>query len=174
MELQEAIELIQYDRLPQSNPATWADLGCGSGLFTFALAARLTHPGTIYAVDQQPVRLLPLPVSDSVTIETRQCNFVTDELGLTGLDGILMANSLHFVADKPALIRKLERYLNPKGGFLLVEYDTDKANSWVPFPTSYRSLKKLFETVGYTSVTWLNERPSRYGRANLYAAFVQK
>ncbi|GAB3320903.1 class I SAM-dependent methyltransferase [Larkinella ripae] len=171
MELHQAIDLI-HPPLPQPNPAVWADLGCGSGLFTHALAALLIHPATLYAVDKNPVFLPKRPVPAHTTIRERQLDFVKDELDLPVLDGILMANSLHFVADKKALIQQLKAHLKPNGGFLLVEYDTDTPNPWVPHPVSFQSLTKLAQETGFLSVNRINERPSAYGHSKLYAAYL--
>lgn len=174
MELHQAIELIQYDHLPQPNPALWADLGCGTGLFTYALAALLTNPARIYAIDKKPVSLQKQTAPDQVTIVEQQLDFVNTALNLPVLDGILMANSLHFVSDKTTLIHQLSRSLKDDGGFLIVEYDTDIPNPWVPYPVSYDSLTKLFRATGFSDVTWINERPSLYGQARLYAVYAQK
>lgn len=57
MELSAAIELIQNEHLPPPHPAVWCDLGCGSGLFTAALAHQIKADSTIYAVDKMPVKL---------------------------------------------------------------------------------------------------------------------
>ncbi|MDO1448416.1 hypothetical protein Q0590_19225 [Rhodocytophaga aerolata] len=174
MDLSEAINLIRYDGLFQENKAAWADLGSGSGLFTYALASLLPTGSVIYAVDQQAVVLSQLPNPKNTVIRQQQANFITDELQLPRLDGILMANSLHFVKDKIALIKKLGAYLKENSSFLIVEYDTEVANRWVPFPVSYHKLKLLFEEAGYTQVIKLQEKPSLYGRANLYAVYVSK
>jgi trans-aconitate methyltransferase len=174
MELSEAINLIRYDGLSQEFNATWADLGSGSGLFTYALASVLPIGSVIYAVDQQTVVLGKHSNPKNTIIRQQQANFITDELHLPPLDGILMANSLHFVKDKVALIQKLSNYLKENSGFLIVEYDTDAANKWVPFPVSYQKLKLLFKQTGYIKVTKLQEKPSLYGRANLYATYISR
>lgn len=89
------------------------------------------------------------------------------------LDGILMANSLHYVRDKLELIQKLSACLKPGGNFLIVEYDTDvPVSHWVPYPVSFSKLKQLFGVTGYGIVEKLGERKSAYGRANLYAAWI--
>ncbi len=173
MELSEAIELIQNDHLPPAAPANWADLGCGSGLFTFALAHMLKAGSTIHAVDRDPVMLQALPNPNAIAIHTLQLDFVAATLPLRQLDGILMANSLHYVRDKKSLLTKLSACLKPGGCFLIVEYDTDRpVPQWVPYPVSFRSLQPLFVRHGLTSVQKLGERTSAYGRANMYAAWV--
>mgnify|MGYP002361559137 CR=1 FL=1 len=57
MELSEATILIENDYLAPSGAAEWADLGCGSGLFTYALAQLLHAGSVVHAVDKDTVRL---------------------------------------------------------------------------------------------------------------------
>ena len=90
-------------------PTRWADLGCGSGTFTLALAELLPPGSTIEAIDLRP-GIKPQTTAGGVTIIPRVADFVADDLALNGLDGILMANSLHYVRDKPALLQKLRAY----------------------------------------------------------------
>ncbi len=175
MEMSTAIELIRNDELSQLSPARWADLGCGQGLFTFALAHLLKTGSTVYAVDKDRVRLDASLSCPGVAIETLQLDFVAAELPLHDLDGILMANSLHYVQDKLALIHRLSTHLRPNGRFLIVEYDTDTSvPHWVPYPVPFRSLQPLFVEAGYGAVQRLAERPSLFGRAKMYGALVSK
>lgn len=173
MELPEAIQLIRNDKLTQQSSTVWTDLGCGSGLFTLALAELLKPGSKIYAVDKEPVTL-KLPDSlKAIEIKTLQADFVADSLPFCNLDGILMVQSLHYVPDKKTLIEKLSEYLMPGGCFLIVEYDTDTpAPPWVPFPVSFAALKRLFVNAGFTTIQKINERPSIYGRAKMYAALI--
>ncbi|HEY4209254.1 MAG TPA: methyltransferase [Puia sp.] len=167
MTIQEAVDLIApaASLLPAGHPAHWADLGCGAGLFTSALARLLPARSTIYGVDTHPT----LRQQDNPTaIISIRADFIKDPLDLPLLDGILMANSLHYVKDKPALIQKLRTSMHPGAPFILVEYDTDKpVTTWVPYPISYESLKRLFKD---HSIQKIGVRPSAYGRANMYAA----
>ena len=89
-----------------------------------------------------------------------------------GLDGILMANSLHYVENQTAFIRECESHMNLRRHFLLVEYDTSEASRWIPYPVSQSRLTTLFERAGYSSIRVLRSRPSIYRRASLYAVAV--
>ncbi len=174
MELQHAIELIRSDRLVTDKPTNWADLGCGTGLFTGALAHFLSPGSVIYAVDISRSALFKLePPTNGVVIEKIQADFVRDALPFSGLAGILMANALHFVRDQKTFMMKAVNLLQPHGCLLLVEYDTDQANPWVPYPVSFGKLKHLIAKLGYGTVEKLGVRPSLYHRAALYAALVQ-
>lgn len=171
MQLSDAIALIDHPSLHSSNTSTWADLGCGSGLFTQALSSFLTAGSTVHAIDKASVHQLPDHFND-VFIKKAQLDFVATPLLLSSLDGILMANSLHYVKEQLAFIKKAETSLHKNGSFLIVEYDTDRANTWVPYPLSFSALKKLFHQAGYALVEKINERPSLYNSSRMYAAVI--
>jgi len=168
MELSEAITLIQPAHSGRPNAAIWADLGCGSGLFSFALAHLLAAGSKVYASDRDPVRR-----PQGIDIQPYQLDFVAQPLPWQALDGILMANSLHYVSDKKTLLARLMAALKPEGQLIIVEYDTDKpVPQWVPYPVSFRSLQKLFADTAFSKVEKAGERASVYGRAPMYAASV--
>jgi len=86
----------------------------------------------------------------------------------------MMANSLHFIENKFSFIAKAKTWLKPSGCFLIVEYDTNKANRWVPWPVDYFSLEKLFRSSGFTLINKIAEQSSIFGRANLYSAMIRR
>ena len=168
MRLADAITLIQAADISKASAATWADLGCGNGMFTYALAHLLAPYSTIYAVDRSVQRLQPV-TSTNVEVVFRQADFIREALSLPPLDGILMANSLHYVRDKASLVERLKTYLGDNGMFIIVEYDTLKANPWAPYPVDSASLQQLFSVAGFTTMKRLGERPSVYHHCTLYA-----
>jgi len=173
MELTDAAKMLAGNHFNSSKKEVWADLGCGSGTFTLALAGLLKAGSKIYAVDTNPSALSQMPAEyDHVTIETSRINFEMADLNFEKLDGILMANSLHYVRDKKTFIQKATSYLKDDGHFLLVEYDIDKANQWVPYPLSFSSLIELFTQMGFNSIRKLEEKPSLFRRANIYSAII--
>lgn len=173
MKLADAIKLLHPARPQLSNKTLWADLGCGNGLFTQALASVIDPGSIIYSVDTSQSVLNQVPGEyNGQTITKVHANFVTDHLPFEKLDGILMANSLHFVADKKLFLQKLHNYLQSDHCLLIVEYDTDKANRWVPYPVSFSSLPGLFNVTDGYSVTKLNEHPSVYNNGKMYSALV--
>lgn len=167
--LKEAISLIDKAIVNQGQPASWADLGCGSGMFTGALSALLEDGSNIFAIDQLPHNPQIHSAKNTVTIEYIAANFEKELLSLNLLDGILMANSLHYVSDKKLLLTKLKTYLQPHATFIIVEYDTSHANQWVPYPINKQQLRKLFIEAGFGNCQILGERPSLYGKGNMYA-----
>jgi hypothetical protein len=91
------------------------------------------------------------------------------------LDGLVAANSLHFVprAEQAAVIARLMRHLKPDGTFVVVEYDADSGNHWVPHPISARSWPGLAESSGLVEPRLLARVPSRFLGA-IYSASAQR
>ena len=172
MEHAVAISLIEKG-VNKSSSAFWADLGAGSGVFTKALAVLLGSGNTIYAIDQSEAALDLIDENARVAnIIKLNKNFIDDELGQTLLDGILMANSLHYVKAKDEFVVKLKEMIKPNGRLLLVEYDSVISNPWVPYPIDFASLTKLMKAAGFSSVEKLAEQPSQFRQGNIYSALM--
>ena len=145
---------------------TWADLGSGTGAFTLALAELIGAEGRIYSVDkdagalreQERVMRERFP---AVSVTYRIADF-TRPLSLPPLDGIVMANALHFQRDKEPVVRAIKACLKPGGRLLLVEYNVDQGNLWVPHPLSYSTWEALAGRCGFAHTRLLAKLPSRF------------
>jgi trans-aconitate methyltransferase len=169
--LHDATEMLAGSGVGEFGPTTWADLGCGTGTFTIALADLLIPGSVIHAIDRDGAALQKIPSShNSVSITTHRGDFTKQMWPFDHLDGILMANSLHYVDDQATFIRACEARMTSPRRFLIVEYDTHEANRWVPYPVPRTRLTALFTAAGYSSITLLRSRPSVYQRAALYTA----
>jgi SAM-dependent methyltransferase len=109
-----------------------------------------------------------------VIIEKQKMDFEKETLQIKNFDGILMANSLHYIKDKKSFIQKTINCLEPGGRFLIVEYDTNIPNQWVPYPVNFSSLTELFNKAGFSSIRKLQEKNSVFGRAKLYSVIIQR
>ena len=173
MRLRDAIEMLADSDVEALGPTSWADLGAGDGTFTLALAEMLAPGSVIHAVDLDGSALRRIPSGHKgARITTHQGDFMKQPWPFDDLDGILLANSLHYVEDQPAFIRACESHMKSRRNFLVVEYDTSEANRWVPYPVDQAKLTALFERAGYTSIRVLRSRPSIYRRAPIYSAAV--
>jgi SAM-dependent methyltransferase len=151
----------------------WADLGSGEGAFTLALADLLGPGGSIHTIDRDGMALdVQLEALrdrfPSVGVTPLVADFATP-LSLPPLDGIVMANSLHFERDKLSVLRLIGGYLRPGGRFILVEYDADRGNPWVPYPLSYRTWEKLSAEADLRDTRRLASVPSRF-LGSIYSA----
>ena len=73
-----------------------------------------------------------------------------------------MANSLHFFRDKEKVLRYVGSFLKPNGVLLLVEYNVDRGNPWVPHPLSFETFRKLASRVGFSEPRLLAKHPSSF------------
>jgi ubiquinone/menaquinone biosynthesis C-methylase UbiE len=157
---------------------TWADLGAGTGNFTWALRDLLTADATIYAVDRdaravsyQRARLAQ--ATPGAALVLLQADF-THLLQLPPLDGVLMTNALHFVRDQTAVLQQVAGYLRPGGRLLVVEYELQHALRWVPFPVPFARFAALAETSGLQAPTLGGTRRSPSTGIVLYAAVATR
>lgn len=165
MNHQDHVDLLR-DGIQAGRAQVWADFGSGSGAFTLALAALLPRSAAIYSIDhdrrtlEHQERLLRAQFPD------RQVTYLpadfTRPLELPPMDGIVMANALHFQRKKEAVLNLIKRYLRPSGRFILVEYNVDRGNHWVPYPLSYPSWEKLAVQIGFQATRLLAVKPSRF------------
>jgi SAM-dependent methyltransferase len=154
---------------------TWADIGAGAGAFTLALADLLGPGARIIAVDRDARALATNAETvrarfPGVEVEARQADF-EGALALPALDGLVAANSLHFVPrDRQAdVVRRLVASLRPGGTFIVVEYDADRGNPWVPHPFAATSWVGLAAGAGLVDTIEIGRVPSRFLGA-IYAA----
>ena len=157
---------------------TWADIGAGEGAFTLALAELLGPGGRIVAVDRDARALeanarAVMSRFPGVAMETRAADFARP-LDLPMLDGLVAANSLHFIGRdrQVGVIQALAAHLRPGGTFIVVEYDADHGNPWVPHPFSSRSWVGLAQQAGLVDTREIGRVPSRFLGA-IYASASQ-
>lgn len=178
MQRSEAIDFIQ----PALGRAagTWVDLGAGRGTFTAALSTLLGPEGKVVAVDQDPRALASLerlartqhsgaPIEVVAGDLTRLDR--VPQLQQVHLDGALLANALHFLADAHRSLTDVVRQLRPGGRVVVIEYERRRPNPWVPYPLPFTKLSALLTAAGLSIPEIVARRPSAY-HGQLYCALA--
>ena len=144
----------------------WLELGAGEGAFTQALADVLGPAGAISAIDRDARALLA--AAEAVahrfpgTAVTTTTGDFTRGLPSGPFDGVLAANSLHFIRDRHAVLAAVRTALRPGGRLVVVEYDSDNGNPWVPHPFSFDSWGPEAAAAGFDGTELLQRVPSRF------------
>ena len=192
MTTDEAKELIRGAVPGTRTDAVWADLGSGSGTFTFALAELLGPDATVIAVDREEAAL------ESLRQGLRRRSEAGLDAGAAGggravgrvlvargdfreperitelegpLHGALFANALHFDPDPGATLARFAERLAHDGRLGVVEYQVRPPNPWVPHPLPVARLEAVAADAGLQPPMVVGERPSSYGGV-LYCASV--
>ena len=159
------VTLLRPANLPAGG--TWADLGAGSGAFTLALRELVSAQAEVFAIDRDRSRLKELEQAwrlrfgDTTRLHLLAADF-TRPLELPALDGVVMANSLHYYKDKEKILQHVGTFLKPGGKLLLVEYNVDSGNMWVPYPLSFESFQALAARAGFDAPRLMGTHPSRF------------
>lgn len=155
----------------------WLELGAGDGEFTLALADLLDDRGEITAVDLDKWALRELEARidtrfPGTALATVEGDF-TAGIPAGPFDGVLAANSLHFVADLGPVLAAIHSRLVPDGRLVLVEYDAEHGNPYVPHPISFDRWTRIAPEAGFTVPVRGHALPSRFLGA-IYGAVTVK
>lgn len=149
--------------------SVWADFGCGDGIFTAVLHTMLRPGSEIYAVDKKQAALKSMQrnmaasypeafVKPILADFTQLRTFPAED----GLDGLIMANALHFVRRKKPVLAQLISWLKPGGRLIIVEYNTSRGTFAVPHPLDETGFLALATEAGLHDVRIITRVPSTY------------
>lgn len=111
-----------------------AEIGCGSGYFTFPVEKFLAGRGVCFAVDLQPEMLSLLEKEKQekwpdANIRTLLSADNRLDIADNALELVWMVNVFHELSDSGAMIREVLRTLSPAGQFFVIDWkkeDTPK------------------------------------------------
>jgi trans-aconitate methyltransferase len=168
MELTTAISLIKPAISKSQNAQKWMELGSGKGLFTAALSQVVPSGSTILAIDKSSPEFGDYAFNAAVEIEQIELDFIKARLP-QGFDGVLMANSLHFVENKKTFFQSLRHSMSRHATLIIVEYDTNHGNQWVPYPVSFETLKYEFQA-DFQKIEKIGHVQSVFQKGGIYSA----
>ena len=131
-------EVIQALQLKDGE--TVADIGAGSGYFTFRLARHVGEKGRIYAVDVSPDMIVHLNrrIRDEgvKNVTTVLCAPDDPLLPDASIDRVFICNTWHHIADHPRYLALLKKGLKPGGQIVMIDFK--KEGTPVGPPTEMR------------------------------------
>jgi arsenite methyltransferase len=142
-----ALELAPGDRV--------ADLGSGSGYFTFRLADAVGASGKVYAVEIDPdmTAMVQEMASErgAANVEVVLAKPDDPELPDGEIDLVFTANTYHHIGDRVAYFTRLKRDLSPKGRVAILDYH-ENANwfaRWFGHLTPVATVEAEMKQAGY-------------------------
>lgn len=103
-----------------------ADIGAGSGYFTFKVAEAVGPGGTVAALDiaQEMLDYLDLRVKarKAANVTLRRVASDDPQIPHASVDTILMIDAIHYVKDRTAYAKKLLPALAPGGRLVIIDY----------------------------------------------------
>ena len=103
-----------------------ADIGAGSGYFTFQVAKAVGPTGSVLALDIAPEMLeyldLRVKAQRVMNVTPRQVASDDPRLDPGSVDTILMIDAIHYVKDRTAYAKKLLPGLAPGGRVVIIDY----------------------------------------------------
>lgn len=130
-----------------------ADLGSGSGYFTFRLARAVGPTGKVYAVD------IDEPMSADLRARAKQEGHANVEVILAKRDDPLLppgvidlvftSNTYHLMKDRTAYFARLRAALKPGGRVAIVDFDRRGWTRLVGHYTELETIKTEMRAAGY-------------------------
>ena len=145
-----------------------ADLGAGSGYFTFRLAAKVGNAGKVLAVEIQDEMIETLrrhaKAMGATNVEEVKASETDPKLPASGVDRVLMVDVYHELAYPFEVMTKVRDALKPGGRVVFVEYR--KEDPRVPIKEvhkmSVEQLAKEMKVVGLAHVRTVESLPSQH------------
>jgi ubiquinone/menaquinone biosynthesis C-methylase UbiE len=145
-----------------------ADLGAGSGYFSFRIAPNVGNAGKVLAVDVQDEMLGTIrtrTVAQKVTnVEAVKASETDPHLPVNSVDIVLMVDVYHELSYPFEVMIKVREALKPDGRVVFVEYR--KEDPVVPIKQvhkmSVEQLEKEMQVIGLTHVQTLETLPSQH------------
>lgn len=160
------------EQLDLEQSMTVADLGAGSGGYTFALAAKLRDYGRVYAIEVQK-GLVERIKNEAQQRGLSNIEAMWGDIERTGatklaegsVDMVVVANVLFQVEDRQGFIKEITRILKPGGKLLIVDWSGSfgglgpKSDAVV----SASEAKELFTQAGFTFEKDVDAGAQHYG-----------
>ncbi len=146
----QALEIEPGDRV--------ADLGSGSGYFTFRLADAVGDSGRVYAVDvDEDMNAYVAGLAGERGAENVEIILAAPDdprLPEGSIDLIFTSNTYHHIEDRPAYFRRARRFLSPTGRIAIIDYRDDAGwfQRLLGHATAPEAIEREMKEAGYEVV----------------------
>ena len=160
---------VLIDALHIRPGATVADVGSGTGYFTWRLAQHVGPQGKVYAVDVQPEML---DLTKAAVTERKLANVEyilaterSPRLPEGSLDLAFVAYAYHEFGDPEAMMSAIRRALKPGGRVLILEYAKESriAPASPLHKMSFEEIRREIEPLGFVIDQLLDFLPVQHG-----------
>jgi SAM-dependent methyltransferase len=148
---------------------TVADLGSGTGYFTWRLAEQVGPTGKVLAIDVQQ-RMLDLTKEAVAQHKLSNVEYILatekdPRLPAGALDLVFIAYAYHEFADPPAIMAAVKRSLKPGGRVVILEYakESNIAPASPLHKMSFEEIRREIEPMGFTIDRLLDFLPVQHG-----------
>ena len=145
-----------------------ADLGAGSGYFTFRIAPKVGGTGRVVAVEIQEAMLNTLraraATMKSTNVEVVQGSEIDPHLPVSGIDLVLLVDVYHELAYPFEVMTKVREALKPGGRVVFVEYRKEDPAVRIKevHKMSVRQLESEMNAVGLVRVRTVETLPLQH------------
>lgn len=149
--------------------ATVADIGSGTGYFTWRLAEQVGPQGKVYAVDvQQSMLDLTKAAVDERKLSNVEYVLATERsprLPERSVDLVFIAYAYHEFGDPEAMMASIRRALKPGGRVLVLEYAKESriAPASPLHKMSFEEIRREIEPMGFAVDQLLDFLPVQHG-----------
>jgi predicted methyltransferase len=145
-----------------------ADIGAGSGYFTFRMAPKVGPAGKVLAVEVQDAMLQTLRTRTAekkiTNVEVIRATETNPQLPVSGVDLVLFVDVYHELAYPFEVMTKVREALKPEGRVAFVEYR--KEDPSVPIKEAHKmsvqQLEKEMNAVGLVRVRTVETLPQQH------------
>jgi len=160
-------ELVNALEIPEG--ATVADIGAGTGYFTWRLARQVGPGGQVIAVDLQ--RSMLDRTAETVkqhglaNVQFVRSTEKDPKLAPRSIDVVFIAHSYHEFADPETMMEGVRRSLKPGGRLVIVEYAKEKrlAPASTLHKMSFDEIRSEIEPMGFDLDRMLDFLPTQHG-----------
>jgi SAM-dependent methyltransferase len=159
--LVDALEILAGDRI--------ADIGAGTGFFTWRLAQKAGPRGKVFAVDIQPGMLAlaaeAVRQHGAANVDYVLASERDPKLPPRSLDMVFIAHSYHEFAEPEAMMEAVRRSLRPGGRLVVVEYAREKRQAPASplHKMSFDEMRSEIEPLGFELEQILDFLPMQHG-----------